>query len=73
MRATTNRVMAAVDAFVVWMLFGPRQHEADLLAAMVNREPFTAWSDVRASAMIAKIPLVLSRHIAHVYKPERAA
>ena len=26
-----------------------------------------------ASAMIAKIPLVLSRHIAHVYKPERAA
>lgn len=29
-RATTHRVMAAVESFIGWMLFGPRQHEADL-------------------------------------------
>jgi len=34
MRATTNRVMAAGAAFIGWMLFGPRQHEADLLAEL---------------------------------------
>lgn len=30
-RATTNYVMAAVEAFWGWMLYGPRQHEGDCL------------------------------------------
>ena len=33
-RATTNRVMAAIEAFIGWMLFGPRQHDADLLLSL---------------------------------------
>lgn len=33
-RATTCRVMAALEAYVGWMLYGPRQHEADLLLSL---------------------------------------
>lgn len=28
-RATTNRVMAAVERWLGWLLWGPRQHDAD--------------------------------------------
>lgn len=30
-RATTNRVMAAIERVIDWLLWGPRQHEVDLL------------------------------------------
>lgn len=33
-RATTHPVMAALERFVGWMLFGPRQHDRDLRAAL---------------------------------------
>lgn len=33
-RATTNKVVAAIERFIGWMLFGPRQHERDLLLSL---------------------------------------
>lgn len=33
-RATSNRVMAAIERFVDWWLFGPRQHATDLLLSL---------------------------------------
>lgn len=30
-RATTNGVMAAIEAFCNWWVLGPKQHDADLL------------------------------------------
>lgn len=41
-RATTTRVMAAIEAFIGWMLCGPRQHDADLLAECGTLPRFTA-------------------------------
>lgn len=40
-RATTNVVMAAVEGFWGWMLFGPRQHEHDLLLSL---GPVPRWT-----------------------------
>jgi hypothetical protein len=33
-RATTSRVMAALERFVGWLLWGPRQHDHDLLLSL---------------------------------------
>lgn len=33
-RATTNRVVAAIERLIGWVLFGPRQHDRDLLLSL---------------------------------------
>jgi hypothetical protein len=33
-RATTSRVMAAMERVIGWLLWGPRQHDADLLRSL---------------------------------------